>query len=107
MGTAADAHVATGTVLQVNDRLIPRVEEKLSSDGSTSHTEVLQCASETSLLMPLEVIEGDNYISIGYSRTDHRCPGIIEVNLYLTVISPLDSVANYHMAPCAEDIVAI
>ncbi len=57
--------------------------------------------------MTLEMVQGDYYVGIGNGCANHCLACIVEVDLYLAIVSTLDTVADDNMAAGAEWVVSV
>ena len=84
VGAVAHADAAAHAVVAVDLRLRGSVELELAGDACAPHAEVLERASETGLLMPLEVGERHHDVGIGEGRADFRGLAVFAVSINST-----------------------
>ena len=83
------------------------MELELAGDAGATHAEVLERASETGLLMPLEVGERHHDVGIGEGRADFRGLAVFAVDLYLALVGALEAVGDDHLALRGDGVEAV
>ena len=100
MGAMSYAYSAPDAMVAVDFRLRRSMQLKFPWHAGASHAEILQCASESGLLMSLKVGHAYDDVGIGYGRSDFRGLAIFSVDGYFPWSVPLSpsAIITWHLA---------
>ena len=88
------ADAASYAAFGIDHRLRRRVQLKLASDACGAHSEIFQRTAEACLLMSLEMVHGDDDVSVCYGSPDFRGLAIFPVEGDFPVVCPLEPVRD-------------
>ena len=100
MGAMSYAYSAPDAMVAVDFRLRRSMQLKFPWHAGASHAEILQCASESGLLMSLKVGHAYDDVGIGYGRSDFQAlqySPSMGISLWSVPLSP-SAIITWHLA---------
>ena len=107
MAAISLTYLTTDTIIQIDLRLRRRMKFQFSSHAGRTHTQVLQCSTETTLLVSLEMIHGNHDIGIRNRSSDLRRWTLRTTTWNFFIVCTLKTVCNDDISMGSNSIESI